>query len=412
MMISRWKQPFLYLSGTDLKTAEQCPPDLVTRYTLLGVLVCIPALMAFISSSYAISLIFPNQKFTWAIAAAWSFVILTIDRCIVAYNPPVYDEDSVFTYSERSQFLRSLWMPLSRVILSILLGVIVAEPLCAGFFQDTIKEELNDERTKKADEAEKPLDSIIQQENARIDAAKALWRAKQDSATAESNGTGGSHRRNIGPIYEREKKDADSLRSEYHRISIVRGKNIDSLKAKIAMVRKDVEEQQAVGLLGRIEALHTAAARNRTLWMSLWWLRAFLVAIELIPLILKNSLKRKSDAYVMIAHHNNTVIIKLNKGEENNIARSRHGLYLQDENERIEQVIRQKSIARAERDFEFFFKISQDATAHYGKESLRMEQMVRDNLTRTEVVGELLTAYNVFRKRIMDIYKQDNEQDK
>ena len=78
------KRLFFWLSGAGSDALERCPDWEQRKYVAFGATVLVPAGFAFIASAYAISTLTDNWLATFAIAAVWAFIILTIDRALLA----------------------------------------------------------------------------------------------------------------------------------------------------------------------------------------------------------------------------------------------------------------------------------------------------------------------------------------
>ncbi len=129
-----FKRLFFWLSGAGTETLEQCPNWEQRKYVAFGATVLVPCAFAFIACAYALSTLTDNPRVIYGVAAVWAFIILTIDRALLAgYRP----------------FL-SWWRKLSqfslRLIVAILMGLTIAHPLVLLLFRDTINTVIEEER--------------------------------------------------------------------------------------------------------------------------------------------------------------------------------------------------------------------------------------------------------------------------
>lgn len=129
-----FKRLFFWLSGAGTETLEQCPTWEQRKYVAFGATVLVPCAFAFIACSYALSTLTDNAKVIYPVAAVWAFIILTIDRALLAgYRP----------------FL-SWWRKLSqfslRLVVAILMGLTIAHPLVLLLFRDTISTVVEEDR--------------------------------------------------------------------------------------------------------------------------------------------------------------------------------------------------------------------------------------------------------------------------
>jgi len=129
-----FKRAFFWLSGAGTETLEQCPAWEQRKYVAFGATVLVPCAFAFIACAYALSTLTDNARVIYPVAAVWSFIILTIDRALLAgYRPYM----SIFR--KLSQF--SL-----RVVVAILMGITIAHPLVLLLFRDTVSSVIEKDR--------------------------------------------------------------------------------------------------------------------------------------------------------------------------------------------------------------------------------------------------------------------------
>ncbi len=128
------KRAFFWLSGAGTETLERCPNWEQRKYVAFGATVLVPCAFAFIACAYALSTITDRPSVIYPVAAVWAFIILTIDRALLAgYRPYL----SIFR--KLSQF--SL-----RLVVAILMGITIAHPLVLLLFRDTISSVIEKDR--------------------------------------------------------------------------------------------------------------------------------------------------------------------------------------------------------------------------------------------------------------------------
>jgi len=132
-----FKRLFFWLSGAGTETLEQCPNWEQRKYVAFGATVLVPCAFAFIACSYALSTLTDNPRVIYGVAVVWAFIILTIDRALLAgYRP----------------FL-SWWRKLSqfalRLVVAILMGLTIAHPLVLLLFRDTINTVVEEDRSRE-----------------------------------------------------------------------------------------------------------------------------------------------------------------------------------------------------------------------------------------------------------------------
>jgi hypothetical protein len=130
-----FKRLFFWLSGAGTETLEQCPNWEQRKYVAFGATVLVPCAFAFIACAYALSTLTDNARVIYPVAAVWAFIILTIDRALLAGYRPFLS-----WWRKMSQF--SL-----RLVVAILMGLTIAHPLVLLLFRDTINTVIEEERS-------------------------------------------------------------------------------------------------------------------------------------------------------------------------------------------------------------------------------------------------------------------------
>ncbi|MBK1881150.1 DUF4407 domain-containing protein [Luteolibacter pohnpeiensis] len=128
------KRAFFWLSGAGTETLEQCPNWEQRKYVAFGATVLVPCSFAFIACAYALSTLTSEPRVIYPVAAVWAFIIMTIDRALLAgYRPYL----SIFR--KGAQF--SL-----RLLVAILMGITIAHPLVLLLFRDTVTSVIEKDR--------------------------------------------------------------------------------------------------------------------------------------------------------------------------------------------------------------------------------------------------------------------------
>ena len=163
------KRAFFWLSGAGTQTLEQCPAWEQRKYVAFGATVLVPCAFAFIACAYALSTLTDNARVIYPVAAVWSFIILTIDRALLA------------SYRPYMSFFRKLSQFSLRLFVAILMGITIAHPLVLLLFRDTVTTVIEKDRAAEIETArtgfEKSKDKVRSQITG-LEAAIAEQRAK------------------------------------------------------------------------------------------------------------------------------------------------------------------------------------------------------------------------------------------
>jgi len=125
-MLKTFKHIFFWLSGAGAQTLEECPNWEQRKYVAFGATILVPTVFAFIACAYAVSTLTDKWNVIIPVALAWSFIILTIDRALLA------------TYRSFQGFHRKLGQFALRMVVAALMGITIAHPLTLLLFKDTI----------------------------------------------------------------------------------------------------------------------------------------------------------------------------------------------------------------------------------------------------------------------------------
>lgn len=162
------KRAFFWLSGAGTEALERCPNWEQRKYVAFGATVLVPCAFAFIACAYVLSTITDDPKVIYPVAAVWSFIILSIDRALLAgYRAYV----SVFR--KLSQFAL-------RLVVAILMGITIAHPLVLLLFRDTISSVIEKERAAEIEVARSGFDAEKEKVRSRITTLEGALAAQRE----------------------------------------------------------------------------------------------------------------------------------------------------------------------------------------------------------------------------------------
>jgi hypothetical protein len=166
--MSLFKRAFFWLSGAGTETLERCPNWEQRKYVAFGATVLVPCAFAFIACAYALSTITDDPKVIYPVAGVWAFIILTIDRALLAgYRPYL----SIFR--KLSQF--SL-----RLVVAVLMGITIAHPLVLLLFRDTISSVIEKDRAAEIEVVRSGFDDGKEKVRSRISTLESALTAQRE----------------------------------------------------------------------------------------------------------------------------------------------------------------------------------------------------------------------------------------
>ena len=128
------KRAFFWLSGAGTETLEKCPAWEQRKYVAFGATVLVPCAFAFIACAYALSTLTENARVIYPVAGVWAFIILTIDRALLA------------GYRAYASGFRKLSQFSLRLVVAVLMGITIAHPLVLLLFRDTVSSVIEKDR--------------------------------------------------------------------------------------------------------------------------------------------------------------------------------------------------------------------------------------------------------------------------
>jgi hypothetical protein len=321
------------LAGVDERVLDQVPSERA-RYTALGGVVLGTATIAAFSMWAALGQVLGHAS-AWTLlpVAVWGLFVANLDRWLVSSS----------TSGAKA------WV-LPRVLVALVFGVLIAEPLVLRAYASAVEERVAADRQRALvayesdlracnpapgqavppglDCAEKRLTVTAptadaasrtraglaaERDELRAQAERDEGRVAQlnDLARRECNGsrgTGLSGRSGVGPNCERLRAEADRLAAQaglaatrarlraldaaIQRLDTEAGRAAGSHEQAVsaAIVAKVAERratQGSIGLLERFGALDALTAEHRALWWSRWLLTLFFVVVDCLPVIVK-----------------------------------------------------------------------------------------------------------------------------
>jgi len=200
---------------------------------------------------------------------------------------------------------QELLTALPRIILAVIISLVIAKPLELKIFEKEIQSELviMEQQTYALQEAE--VKTRFQADQDRLHqeiailkneiAEKTSTRNELDRlAREEADGTGGSKKRNAGPIFQIKKADANRANLELEKLIAKNDKLIqDKLKS---LTRSDstvmaeiasLSKSKIDGPAKRLEALSRLTEKSTAIALANWFIVLLFIAVETAPVFVK-----------------------------------------------------------------------------------------------------------------------------
>nr|WP_319570086.1 DUF4407 domain-containing protein [uncultured Draconibacterium sp.] len=291
-------------AGANLSILEKCPTQVI-KYSTMGVILWITAIMASLSGGYFFNTVFDHPILAIVFGIFWGLAIFSLDRYIVTSlnmkKGEIFKNFGAFT----------------RILLAICLGIVVAKPLELKIFEKEITSQISIDNTDKIN-SQLNSDSTLLIVNSRIKALE-TEEEKLDSSLIqrklevdqynkdyidELKGTGigmatnvpgdGSEAKRKLKIYESESKKY----SDYGVEVKTRKAQIKTVKASLEKERTEIENdintpiKNSDGPLNQLNALHNIIKNDRHLKIANLIITLIFMLFELAPVLVKFSMKR------------------------------------------------------------------------------------------------------------------------
>lgn len=283
---------FWWCSGADRTLLDQCPSE-KDKYIGIGATVFFTGVFASLGAAYALYTVFDSVWIAAATGLVWGLMIFNLDRYIVS------------SMRKEGKFSREFLSAVPRLVLAVLISVVIARPLEMKIFEKEIEPELvvmEQEAFKRQEqEVQARFETSLTQRRQAIQALKDEVTEKtrqrdalELAAREEADGTGGSRKKNLGPIYQVKRAQAD-----------LAGRELEALArkndARIAELQRAADEDEAAvqqtiaslvrtrinGPAARLEALDRVASRSSVITWAHVFIMLLFITIECAPVLVK-----------------------------------------------------------------------------------------------------------------------------
>jgi hypothetical protein len=286
------KHFFWLCSGVHIAILKKCESE-SSKYAGIGATVFFTGIFAAMAASYALFTVFDNAWIASALGLVWGFMIFNLDRYIVS------------SMRKEGNTKREFLTALPRIILAVIISLVIAKPLELKIFEKEIQGELviMEQQKYAAQESETKLRFQPEHEKLTTEigllkdeiAKKTVTRNELDRiAREEADGTGGSKKRNAGPIYQLKKADANQAGLELTQLTEKNNqliqhklKSLNSLDSLQAIEIAALEQKRLNGPASRMEALNRITEQSTAIALANWFILFLFIAVETAPVFVK-----------------------------------------------------------------------------------------------------------------------------
>jgi len=271
---------------------QKCPTE-ASKYAGIGATVFFTGVFAAIACSYALFTVFENIVLSIAFGFVWGLMIFNLDRYIVS------------SMRKQGNLRKEIYMAIPRLILAILISIVIVKPLELKVFEKEINSELvlmekvsfsqksESIKGRYLEEKEQLNKDIVVLKN-EIEAKTKSRDQLRQLAQQEADGTGGSMRRNAGPIYQLKKADADAMELELKELALrnfaliqEKQDRLQQIDGETDMEIKALERNKMPGPAARMDALSNLTKKSNAIWLANWFIVLLFIAVETAPVLVK-----------------------------------------------------------------------------------------------------------------------------
>ena len=249
--------------------------------------------LAALSGGYAMHTVFDNNYLTVAFALLWGAIIFNLDRFIVS------------TMRKRKEWYKEWVLASPRILLAVVLAIVISKPLELRIFSSEIDRKLvtleeGIYQNEISDVEQRYLTQLgtIQTQITELKNEIEVKATRRDElrkiAQEEADGTGGSMKRDAGPIYRIKKKDADEAQLELEQTELNNRNLIASKQSEWDQLFNEKQtEIQALkrnpwnGMAAQLEALHVLTQESKAMNAANVFIIFLFILLECTPVLVK-----------------------------------------------------------------------------------------------------------------------------
>jgi hypothetical protein len=287
------KEFFWFCAGINRSLIKRCPTD-TAKYTGIGAAVFFTGLLAALSGGYAVFTVFESIGWAIGFGLLWGLIIFNLDRFIVSTMR-----------KQKKAFATELLTASPRILLAVMLAIVISKPLELKIFSKeidrklvTLEEEIYQKEIQDLEQRYTgQLLSIEEQSNQLKEEIRTKTEKRDALALAaqqEADGTGGSGKRNAGPIYQIKKADADQAQSEltalnqnYQPLILQKQAEWNTLFEQKQTEIANLKRNPWNGMAAQLQALSILGQENEAIRVANIFIMLLFILLECTPIISK-----------------------------------------------------------------------------------------------------------------------------
>lgn len=274
---------FLFCSGASLDLISKCPKFEIIKYASIGATIFFTSILAFISSFFALSIIFESIFISILTSFFWSFIIFNLDRYIVSS----LTSDDVFFYK--------IAKALPRILIAIVIAITISKPFEVKLFSNEIKNYAIKQQLTDLNQLDSSLKkSLLVLDSKRSEITKAyenklaLQEEYYKDYKCECDGTCGTmlKGRGVECLSKKNKYDDFLIEMKFERTQYERliSDNSDERKLYLEEFKDDKDKILASKSLGFFNQIKILDELDN---ISIYFIMLIFILVELSPIVIK-----------------------------------------------------------------------------------------------------------------------------
>ena len=282
-----------WFAGTRPDVLASCPSE-ARFYNALGLAVLLTGCLSGVTLAIALGYVFREPPIRlWPVSLAWSVFIVNLDRLLVMMPAS----------------RRFIFPVLGRLLISLFIGIQIAEPLVLATFQPEIRAQLQTNTQAALQRGQQDVASFYQPQITRIEHQIGSLHAQENSLAARidhdrfiaaceagEQDCSLTHELGCGPVCQYYTQLAASAQNELNAIKPADDRQIAADEDQIRRLLAAEQQQQSeavsaatqdTGLIAREDALSQIERGHPGVSAEVWFIRISLILLDLMPLILK-----------------------------------------------------------------------------------------------------------------------------
>lgn len=292
---------FIWCAGSDKQLLSKCSNSERNKHIGYGTLVLVPAILAFVSMSYALSTVNGIEKMPWLSylgGIIWALIIFSFDRFIVStHRRKISNKEEL---QNPSFYLRFTF--------AFILGIVISHPLVMLYFDGSITDKIEANTVLAKNEIKANYDNqilILEAKVNKLDSLElvktkqrdeqALIVAQEIDGEVISNAKGETKTTGLygkGPSAENKILHLNQLQSDLDLLKAKNQQEKNNLKQEITSLRKEQQSKiQAYSVspdyLRREMALQELKQENSIVGVTQWFLIFLFILVDILPVVFK-----------------------------------------------------------------------------------------------------------------------------